>query len=73
VLQIVSHRSEADVLTVFRKLQEVHPTLLGQATLKRIDRGLQGYTAQAGPFASEKDAATVCRALEAAGIRCSVQ
>jgi hypothetical protein len=36
VLQIVSHRSEADVL----RLQEEQPTLFGQATLKRIDLGL---------------------------------
>jgi hypothetical protein len=70
VLQIVSHRSEADVLGVFRRLQERQPTLFGQATLKRIDLGLHSYTAQVGPFASEKDAAAVCRALEAADIQC---
>ena len=70
VLQIVSDRSEADVLAVFRRLQEEQPTLFGQATLKRIDLGLQSYTAQVGPFASEKDAAAVCRVLQAADIRC---
>jgi len=70
VLQIASHRSEADVLAVFRRLQEEQPTLFGQANLKRIDLGLQSYTAQVGPFASEKDAAAVCRALEAADIQC---
>jgi hypothetical protein len=70
VLQIVSDRSEADVLGVFRRLQERQPTLFGQATLKRIDLGLHSYTAQVGPFASEKDAAAVCRALEAADIQC---
>jgi hypothetical protein len=71
VVQIVSQRSEADVLAIVRKLQEEQPTLFGQATLKRIDLGLQSYTAQVGPFASEKDAAAVCLALEAADIRCT--
>jgi SPOR domain len=70
VLQIVSDRSEADVLAVFRRLQEEQPTLFGQATLKRIDLGLQNYTAQIGPFASEKDAAAVCRVLQSTDIRC---
>ena len=70
VLQIVSHRSEVDVLAVLRRLQQEHPTLFGQATLKRIDIGLQSYSAQLGPFASEKDAAAMCRALEAADIQC---
>jgi hypothetical protein len=37
---------------------------------KRIDLGLQSYTAQAGPFASEKDAAALCLALKAADIQC---
>jgi len=70
LVQIASQRAEADVLAVFRRLQQEQPTLFGQATLKRIDLGLQGYTAQVGPFASEKDAAAVCRALEAADIQC---
>jgi hypothetical protein len=84
VLQIVSHRSEADVLAVFRRLQQEHPTLFGLATLKpllaqgaqgaarpaRIDRGQQSYTGQVDLFASEKDAAAVCRALEVADIQC---
>ena len=70
VLQIVSDRSEADVLAVFRRLQEEQPTMFGQATLKRIDLGRQSYTAQVGPFASEKDAAAACRVLQAADIRC---
>ena len=70
MVQIVSRRSEADVLAVFRRLQEEQPTLFGQATLKRIDLGLQSYTAEVGPLASEKDAAAVCRALEAADIQC---
>jgi SPOR domain len=70
VVQIASQRSEADVLAVFRRLQQEQPTLVGQATLKRIDLGQQSYTAQVGPFASEKDAAAVCRALEAADFRC---
>jgi sporulation related protein len=73
VLQIVSDRSEADVLAVFRRLQEEQPTLFGQATLKRIDLGRQSYTAQVGPFASEKDAAAACRVLQAADIRCLAQ
>ena len=73
VLQIVSDRSEADVLAVFRSLQEEQPTLFGQATLKRIDLGRQSYTAQVGPFASEKDAAAACRVLQAADIRCLAQ
>src|SRR5262249_41216476 len=73
MLQIVSRGSEADVLAVFRRLQEEQPTLFGQATLKRIDLGLQSYTAEVGPFASEKDAAAVCRALEAADIQCHGQ
>jgi SPOR domain len=73
VLQIVSDRSEADVLAVFRRLQEEQPTLFGQATLKRIDLGRQSYTAQVGPFASEKDVGTVCQVLKAADIRCLSQ
>jgi SPOR domain len=73
VLQIVSDRSEVDVLAVFRRLQEEQPTLFGQAALKPVDLGLQGYTAQVGPFASEKDAAAVCRVLGAADIRCLAQ
>src|SRR4029077_13486786 len=99
VVQIASRRSEADVLAVFRRLQQEQPALFSQATLKplpaqgraqgpqdaqgsgtqkgaqpltaapaaerpaRIDSGLQRYTAQVGPFASEKDAAAACLAL----------
>src|SRR6516164_8260393 len=70
VVQIASQRSEADVLAVFRRLQQEQPTLFGQATLKRIDLGLRNYTAQVGPFASQKDATAVCRALETADIQC---
>ena len=36
-VQIISQRSEADVLAVFRRLQEEQPSLFGQATLKRIN------------------------------------
>jgi SPOR domain len=70
VLQIVSDRGEADVLAVFRRLQQEQPTLFGQATLSRIDLGPQSYSARVGPFASEKDAAAACLALAAADIRC---
>jgi hypothetical protein len=90
VLRIVSHRSEAEVLAVFRRLQQEQPTLFGQATLKPlrenplgratpyvaaparidVDRRPQSFTAQIGPFASEQDAAAVCRALEAENIQC---
>ena len=73
MVQIASQRSEADVLAVFRRLQQEQPTLFGQATLKRIDLGRQSYTAQVGPFASEKDAAAACRVLQAADIRCLAQ
>jgi hypothetical protein len=34
-VQIISQRSEADVLAVFRRLQEEQPSLFGQATLMR--------------------------------------
>ena len=70
VVQIASQRSEADVLAVFRRLQQEQPTLFSQATLSRIDLGPQGYGARVGPFASEKDAAAACLALAAADIRC---
>ena len=70
MVQIASQRSEADVLAVFRRLQQEHPTLFGQATLSRIDLGPQTYSARVGPFASEKDAAAACMALAAADIRC---
>src|SRR5215510_8759559 len=70
VVQIASQRSEADVLAVFRRLQQEQPTLFSQATLSRIDLGPQSYSAQLGPFASEKDAAVACLALAAADIRC---
>jgi hypothetical protein len=70
LVQIASQRTEAEVLAVFRRLQEEQPTLFGQANLKRIDLGLQSYTAQVGPFASEKDAAALCLALKAADIQC---
>ncbi len=70
VLQIVSQRSEADVLAVFRRLQQEQPALFSQATLSRIDLGPQSYSARVGPFASEKDAAAACLALAAADIRC---
>jgi SPOR domain len=70
LVQIASERTEADVLAVFRKLQEEQPTLFGQATLSRIDLGPQSYSARVGPFASEKDAAAACLALAAADIRC---
>ena len=70
VVQIASQRSEADVLAVFRRLQQEQPTLFGQATLSRIDLGPRSYSAQVGPFASEKDAAAACLALAAADIRC---
>jgi len=70
VVQIASQRSEADVLAVFRRLQQEQPTLFSQATLSRIDLGPQSYGARVGPFASEKDAAAACLALAAAEIRC---
>ena len=70
VVQIASQSSEADVLAVFRRLQQEQPTLFSQATLSRIDLGPQGYGARVGPFASEKDAAAACLALAAADIRC---
>jgi hypothetical protein len=81
VVQIASQRSEAEVLAVLRMLQQEQPTLFGQAILKRTNpplgaervqarRELQSYTAQVGPFASEKDAAAACQALAAADIRC---
>ncbi len=69
-VQIASQRSEADVLAVFRRLQQEQPTLFSQATLSRIDLGPQSYSARVGPFASEKDAAAACLALAAADIRC---
>src|SRR5262249_51275551 len=55
VVQIASQHSEADVLAVFRRLQQEQPTLFSQATLSRIDLGPQSYSARVGPFASEKD------------------
>ena len=70
VVQIASQRSEADVLAVFRRLQQEQPTLFSQATLSRIDLGPQTYSARVGPFTSEKDAAAACLALAAADIRC---
>ena len=70
VVQIASQRSEADVLAVFRRLQQEQPTLFSQATLSRIDLGPQSYSARLGPFASEKDAAAACLALAAADIQC---
>jgi hypothetical protein len=70
VVQIASQRSEADVLAIFRRLQQEQPTLFSQATLTRIDLGPQSYSARVGPFASEKDAAAACLALAAADIRC---
>jgi hypothetical protein len=70
VVQIASQRSEADVLAVFRRLQQERPTLFRQASLNRIDLGPQSYSARVGPFASEKDAAAACLALAAADIRC---
>jgi hypothetical protein len=70
VVQIASQRSEADVLAVFRRLQQEKPTLFSQATLSRIDLGPQSYSARVGPFASENDAAAACLALAAADIRC---
>ena len=70
VVQIASQRSEADVLVVFRRLQQEQPTLFSQATLSRIDLGPQTYSARIGPFASEKDAAAACQALAVADIRC---
>jgi hypothetical protein len=70
VVQVASQRSEADVLAVFRRLQQEQPTLFSQATLSRIDLGPQSYSARVGPFASEKDAAAACLALAAADIRC---
>jgi hypothetical protein len=70
LVQIASQRSEADVLAVFRRLQQEQPALFSQATLSRIDLAPQNYTARVGPFASEKDAAAACLALAAADIRC---
>jgi hypothetical protein len=70
VVQIASQRSEADVLAVFRRLQQEQPTLFSQATLSRIELGSQSYSARVGPFASAKDAAAACQALAAADIRC---
>jgi hypothetical protein len=77
VVQIASQRSEADVLAVFRRLQQEQPTLFSQATLSRIlgpqyQAGAEygGFVARVGPFASEKDAAAACLALASADIRC---
>jgi hypothetical protein len=77
VVRIASQRSEADVLAVFRRLQQEQPALFSQATLSRIDPGFavffeEEYRARVGPFASEKDAAAACLALAAADIRCRV-
>src|SRR5262245_5323109 len=36
MVQIASQRSEADVLAVFRRLQQEQPTLFSRATLSRI-------------------------------------
>jgi SPOR domain len=75
VVQIASQRSEADVLAVFRRLQQEKPTLFGQAILKHDGEYAVGvsptgdptrYTAKIGPFASEKDTAAACLALAAA-------
>ena len=80
MVNIASQRSETEVLAIFRRLQQEQPTLFGQPKLKRIDAPLmraqrvedrlKSYTAQVGPFASEKDAAAACLALAAADIRC---
>ena len=70
MVQIVSQRNEADVLAVFRRLQQEQPQLFGKVNLSRIDVGGRGYSARVGPFASEKDAAAACLALAAADIRC---
>jgi hypothetical protein len=43
---------------------------LRPAHVDRVDPEPQSFTAQIGPFASEEDAAAVCRALEAADIQC---
>src|SRR5262249_42538320 len=72
-VQIATRRSEADVLAIFRRLQQEQPTLFSQATLRPMmsfgfDDRPQSYNgARVGPFASEKDAAL---ALAAADIPC---
>jgi SPOR domain len=74
VVQIASRRSEAEVLAVFRRLQQEQPTLFSQTTLSRIDSYSVGvdpfYSARVGPFSSEKDAAAACLALATADIQC---
>jgi hypothetical protein len=70
VVQIASQRSEADVLAVFRRLQQEQPQLFGQASLSRTDLGPRSYSARVGPFISEKDAVAACLALAAADIKC---
>src|SRR5262245_33388294 len=75
-VQIATRRSEADVLAIFRRLQQEQPTLFSQATLRPMmsfgfDDRPQSYNgARVGPFASEKDAAAACLALAAADIPC---
>src|SRR5262249_25922614 len=57
-------------------VKRIDPSLLWQPETQASNRvqvrprpGLQSYTAQVGPFASEKDAAAACQALAAADIQ----
>jgi hypothetical protein len=76
-VQISSQRTEAEVLSSYRALQQRFSTVLGEldVLVRRVDLGEKGvwYRGQLGPFRTAADAGAFCDSLKAAGGQCVVQ
>jgi SPOR domain len=76
-VQVASERSKSLAQAAFRALQAKYPNQLRahQPIIRRADLGAAGiyYRTLVGPFASAKEAATLCSGLKAAGGDCVIQ
>ena len=71
VVQIASHRRQADALAEFAGLKRRYPQVIGnyKPSIQRADLGDRGiyYRLRIGPLASKADAARFCESLKTAG------
>jgi cell division septation protein DedD len=77
VVQLSAQRSQEEAVASFQSFQGRYPSLLGgqQMIIRRKEIEGKGtfFGAQAGPFASQAEAAQLCSQLKAAGAPCMVQ
>ena len=71
VVQIASHRRQADALAEFAGLKRRFPEVIGnyKPSIQRADLGDRGiyYRLRIGPLASKADAARFCESLKTTG------